>query len=355
MKGRIVPLLAAMKQAGLTHMLVEKPKNIRYLTGYTGEGSLLVSEKRATILTDFRYVEQASIQAPGLGVVRCDSAHPMLGEVKRLLAAEEARKLAVEEDEVTVEAYRRMLTTLSGVELTAAAGMIERLRIIKDSDEIACIRRACEISCAAFDKMLGVMKAGMTEREIQLELDYTMLRLGGEGVAFDTIAAAGANGSLPHATPSDHAVQEGELLTLDFGALYGGYCADMTRTVAFGRIGDELRAIYDTVLEAQARALAVIGPGVVCSEVDRCAREFIDARYPGAFGHSLGHGVGLNIHEQPSLSTRDQRTLAPGHVVTVEPGVYLPGVGGCRIEDMGVITASGFDDFITAPKNLIQL
>ena len=355
MAKRIEALLAAMKQAGLGHMLIQKPKNMRYLTGYTGEGCLLVSETSVIILTDFRYVEQASIQAPGVQVIRYDAAHPRLGEIRQQLVNAGAHKLAVEEDAVTVEAYREMLRSLSGIELTAAGGLVERLRIVKDEDEIECIAKACCISCEAFDKMLGVMKPGMTEREIQLELDYTMLRLGAEGLAFDTIAAAGVNGSLPHAIPSDHVVREGEMLTLDFGALYGGYCSDMTRTVAFGRISDDLKSIYDTVLEAQLASLDKVAPGVVCSEVDRTAREIIDRRYPGAFGHSLGHGVGLDIHEQPGLNSRDQRALTPGHIVTVEPGVYLPGVGGCRIEDTVAITEDGFRNLVNAPKELIHL
>lgn len=355
MGKRIEALLAAMKQAGLGHMLIQKPKNMRYLTGYTGEGCLLVSETGVIILTDFRYVEQASRQAPGIQVIQYDSAHPRMGEIRQQLVNAGAHKLAVEEDDVTVEAYRDMLRGLSGIELTAAGGLVERLRIVKDEGEIECIAKACQISCEAFDRMLGVMKPGMTEREIQLELDYTMLRLGAEGVAFDTIAAAGVNGSLPHAIPSDHVVQTGEMLTLDFGALYGGYCADMTRTVAFGKISDELKAIYDTVLEAQLTALQKVAPGVVCSEVDKTAREIIDKRYPGAFGHSLGHGVGLDIHEQPGLNHRDQRTLTPGHIVTVEPGVYLPGVGGCRIEDTVAVTESGYRNLVSAPKELITL
>lgn len=355
MTNRIEKLLALMKRADMTHVLIQKPNNMRYLTGYTGEGCLLVSAVETVILTDFRYVEQAGRQAPGLRVVRYDAQHPMLSELLALLKAQGAEKLAVEEDDMTVESYRRMKEKLSGLELTAAHGETEELRLIKDEGEIELIAKACAISCAAFDKMLGVMKAGMTEKEIQLELDYTMLRLGGDGLAFDTIACAGVNGSLPHAIPGDHVVQEGELLTLDFGATYGGYCADMTRTVAFGKISDELHDIYDTVLKAQLMSLDMVGPGVVCRDVDRCARDYLDSKYPGAFGHSLGHGVGLFIHEQPGLNTRDERKLAPGHIVTIEPGVYLPGVGGCRIEDTVAIQENGYRNLVNAPKELITL
>lgn len=355
MTKRIEKLLALMTQAGMTHVLIQKPKNMRYLTGYTGEGSLFVSAAEAVILTDFRYVEQAGIQAPGLRVVRYDAQHPMTAQLMDILRAQGASSLAVEEDEMTVQSHRHLAAKLPGITLCDARGLTEELRLVKDQDEIELIARACEISCAAFDKMLGVIRAGMTEKEIQLELDYTMLRLGGDGLAFDTIACAGVNGSLPHAIPGDHVVREGEMLTLDFGATYGGYCADMTRTVAIGRISAELRDIYDTVLQAQLMALDKVGPGVVCREVDRCARDFIDSKYPGAFGHSLGHGVGLNIHEQPGLNTRDERLLVPGHIVTIEPGVYLPGVGGCRIEDTVAIEENGYRNFITAPKELITL
>ncbi len=355
MTNRIEKLLALMKRADMTHVLIQKPNNMRYLTGYTGEGCLLVSAAETVILTDFRYVEQAGRQAPGVRVVRYDAQHPMLSELLAILKAQGAEKLAVEEDEMTVESYRRMEEKLAGIELTAAHGETEELRMVKDEGEIELIAKACAISCAAFDKMLGVMKAGMTEKEIQIELDYTMLRLGGDGLAFNTIACAGVNGSLPHAIPGDHVVQEGELLTLDFGAAYGGYCADMTRTVAFGKISDELHAIYDTVLKAQLMSLDMVGPGVVCRDVDRCARDYLDSKYPGAFGHSLGHGVGLFIHEQPGLNMRDERKLVPGHIVTVEPGVYLPGVGGCRIEDTVAIQENGYRNLVNAPKELITL
>ena len=352
---RVEKLAAMMREAGMTHMLVTKPKNMRYLTGYTGEGSMLIHNGQATLLTDFRYVEMAGIQAPGIDVVKCDSTHPLNGVVKAILAAEDGHALAIEEDRVTVAEHKKLAEALTGVALVPANGLIEKLRIVKDADELACIRKACAISCQAFEKLLGVMKAGMTEREVQLELDYTMLRLGSEDMAFDTIAAAGTNGSLPHAVPSDHVIAEGEMLTLDFGAQYAGYKADMTRTVAFGRISDQLSDIYHTVLDAQLASLAAIAPGKQGRDIDKVARDLIDKKYPGAFGHSLGHGVGLDIHEQPGLNTREERALTPGHIVTVEPGVYIPGVGGCRIEDTVVITDTGYDNLITAPKQLITL
>ena len=195
----------------------------------------------------------------------------------------------------------------------------------------------------------------MTEKELATELDYLMLRGGAERTGFDTIACAGANGSLPHAIPSDYRLREGELITFDFGAVVDGYTSDMTRTVALGKVSDELRAIYDTVLTAQQMALEAIRPGVACNAIDKIARDYIDARYPGAFGHALGHGVGLYIHEQPRLGKGDGTVLQPGHVVTIEPGIYISGLGGCRIEDMAILTSDGYIDPIDAPKQLIEL
>jgi len=197
--------------------------------------------------------------------------------------------------------------------------------------------------------------AGMTERQVQRLLEFEMLELGSEGVAFETIAASGPNGALPHARPSDRVIQTGELLTLDFGATVNGYRSDMTRTVGFGRVSGALREIYETVRAAQQLGLDAVGPEKACREIDRVAREYIDARYPGAFGHSLGHGVGLFIHEQPRLSMNSTDALVPGNVVTVEPGVYIPGLGGCRIEDTVIVTEGGCENTVAAPKQLIEL
>lgn len=355
MTNRIEQMLARMSECGFTHALVQKPQNMRYLTGYTGEGSLLVKATGAVILTDFRYVEQAGRQAPGIEVVQYGSGGRPDELLRDILQREQVSVLAVEEDHLSMRAGLALQRTLGEVELKDLQGIPESLRLVKNEEELSRIRTACGIACRAFDHMLGFIRPGLTEREIQLELDYTMLRMGSEAVAFSTIACAGENGSLPHAIPSDRKVRKGELLTMDFGAQYMGYKSDMTRTIGVGQVSDELKRMYHTVLEAQKRALDLIGPGVRCCDVDKVARDYIDADYPGAFGHSLGHGVGLNIHEQPGLNKRDERMLEPGHVVTIEPGIYIPGLGGCRIEDMGAITADGFDNYITAPKQLIEI
>ena len=352
---RIQAFLDALSVRGLSAALVHRRENMRYLTGYTGEGCLFVSAKARAILTDFRYVEQAARQAPGIPCVRTGAGRSVEALVSELLAGSGADALAVETDFLSHDGFVSLQAALGGARLVSLAGVPEALRVRKDEGEIASIRRAADIACRAFERMLGVIRPGMTEREVAAALDYEMLRLGSEGAAFPTIACAGENGALPHAEPGEHRLQMGELLTLDFGATCDGYRSDMTRTVGIGKVSAELKAVYQTVLDAQLLALEAIRPGAVCGQIDALARDLIDARYPGAFGHSLGHGVGLYIHEQPRLGMGDGTVLETGHVVTVEPGIYISGLGGCRIEDMAILTSDGYINPISAPKHLIEL
>ena len=335
--------------------LIHRPENMRWLSGYTGEGCLFISKDLRAVITDFRYIEQAGRQSPGWAVERTTAERKETDIARSLAAQERVKTLLVETDHLTHDDYCALDAALEGVELVPMKGIPEKLREIKDEDEIACILEASRIASQAFINILPRLHAGMTEIEAKIELEFEMLRLGSEAAAFSTVSAAGVNGSLPHAIASDHVIAEGELLTLDFGATWHGYLSDITRTVAFGKIGPELREIYDTVYEAQTTALEAVGPGKRCCDVDAVAREFIDARYPGAFGHGLGHGVGLLIHEQPRVSPNDQTVLSPGHVVTVEPGVYIPGLGGCRIEDTVIMTSDGYINAMHAPKHLIEL
>lgn len=348
-------LMELLAENGIRAALLSKEENIRYFTGYTGEGDLLLLPGRKIILTDFRYVEQVAKQAPDAECIRTRGGVRPEAEVARILKENGLDTLAYEPYKMTVEEYNVWHNEMPDVKMVSLENKPEYLRRIKDAGEIQSICKAAEIACAAFDDLLGWVKPGMTEKQVQADLDYAMLKRGSEANAFSTIACAGLNGSMPHAVPGQHVIEKGELLTLDFGAKVNGYCCDMTRTIAIGSISDELRAIYDAVLEAQLRALAVVKPGACCRDIDAVARDYLEALYPGAFGHSLGHGVGLFIHEGPGLSTRDTTILVPGHVVTVEPGVYIPGLGGCRIEDMALITEDGYIDPITAPKQLIQI
>lgn len=345
--------IEALRSRGISCALYDDPINIRYLTGYTGEGSLLVLPDRAVIITDFRYVEQAQRQSPFCDLERVGADRGANAILAEALAKAGLHELAIEENIVTVSRLRAMEKALPGVHLTALPETVLEMRTVKDEGELDCIRKALAISCQAFDDLLGVIHAGMTEKRACAELNHFMNLRGSEGNAFDTIVASGVNGSLPHAVPSDKVIEKGDLVTFDFGAKFGGYCADMTRTIAIGEISSELHAIYDAVLEAQLTSEAAVKPGAVCRDIDKIARDQLDAKYPGAFGHSLGHGVGLFIHELPRLSFRSETILQKGHVVTVEPGVYVPGVGGCRIEDTVIVTEDGFENPVTTPKQLI--
>ncbi|MBQ8135931.1 MAG: aminopeptidase P family protein [Clostridia bacterium] len=335
---------------------VTKPANLFYLTGYTGEGVLAVTSRRAVIVTDFRYTEQAAQQAPSFEVEMIERGTPHAALAWRIFEAEGVTDVLYEDDGVTVREFQALQKAMPGAAFRPLQGVPEDMRKVKDEGEIASIRKACAISCEAFQELLTFVKAGMTEKEAQLHLDYTMLSLGADALAFHTIAAAGAHGSLPHAVPSDRVICEGDMLTLDFGARKNGYDADMTRTIAFGEPSAEMKRVYETVLQAQLECEAMLRPGASCREIDAHARRVIDgAGYAGRFGHGLGHGVGIDIHEQPRLSTTSEDLLFPGHIVTVEPGIYIPGLGGVRIEDTCVITEDGFESLVTAPKELLIL
>ena len=353
--NRYARLMAELNKRGIDAALIHRSENIRYFTGYTGEGSVLAAKDGLYIITDFRYIEQAGIQSPASKVVSTRAGHPEKECVKELTDALGVKTMAVESDFISHDDYVALDTHIPFVKLVSLDGIPEELRLIKDESEIECIKKSAAISCRAFENILEKIHPGMTEKQVQIMLDFEMLNLGSEGNAFNTIAAAGANGSLPHAIPSDHVIQTGELLTLDFGAKVNGYCSDMTRTVAFGKVSQELKDIYNMVYDAHMASLNAVRPGMICGDVDKIARDMIDARYPGAFGHSLGHGVGLFIHEQPRVAAGSKTVLETGYVITIEPGVYIPGIGGCRIEDMAILTSDGFIDPVTSPKHLIEL
>ena len=337
-------------------VLIHKPSNIFYLSGYTGEGILAVGEGFQTIITDFRYTEQAERQAPGFGVLMVGKgvSHPMLAA--KVFAEHGIRRVRYEDDEVTVKAFEKIRQEIPGVEFSPLDGAPEKARRIKDEGELKLMEEACDISCRALDQVLGKIRPGMTEKQLQLLLDYTMLELGADSLAFNTIVASGVNGSLPHAIPSDKKLEIGDMITMDFGAKKGGYCADMTRTVALGQPSAEMKKIYDTVLLAQETCEAMLGPGKNCFDIDTKAHRIIDAAgYAGRFGHGLGHSVGIDIHENPRLSQLCHDNLEPGVTITVEPGIYVPGLGGVRIENTCVVTEYGGRTLVHAQKALLIL
>ncbi|MBR5232036.1 MAG: aminopeptidase P family protein [Clostridia bacterium] len=337
-----------------TAALIHNPSNIFYLSGYTGEGLLLVARGLKAVITDFRYVEAAEKQCPGFEVHAISAGVSHVKLAGNLLEKHGIGNLLYEDNVVTVRALRDMEKAMpENMTYAPLNYAVEALRTVKDAEELKAIRHACDITCQAFEYICGYIKEGMTERQVQLALDYKMLELGAQGMAFDTIVASGENGSLPHAVPGDRVLRKGDLITMDYGAKVDGYCSDMTRTVALGEPSDKLREIYNIVLRAQETAQAALAPGKVCSDMDKIARDIIaDAGYGECFGHSLGHGVGIDIHEEPRLSSRSTDVLAPGHIVTVEPGIYVPGLGGVRIENTCVITETGYEALCSASKEL---
>ena len=353
--NRIDRLRTKMREEGLDALIVSSEINQRYLSRYPfTDGLLLITLQRAELLTDFRYAEDAEKKAdPRFTVVTPDDRFGHIGE---FFAAECVKTVGYENKTLSCDEFERTRLDLPGFTFVGIGNMIEVLREIKDDGELEEIARAQDIADAALAHLLTVIKPEMTEIEVALELEFFMRRKGAEGVAFETIAVSGSASSLPHGRPRNVKLQKG-FLTLDFGALYNGYCSDMTRTFSVGAADPEMKKLYNTVLKAQTEALAYLKEGAGCHEADRIAREIIDGEpaYKGTFGHSLGHGVGLFIHESPRLSPKSGGKLVSGNVVTVEPGIYLKGKYGCRIEDMVAITPDGIRNFAHSPKELCEL
>lgn len=337
-------------------ILIHKASNMFYLSGYTGEGILFLGNDIKAIITDFRYIEQAEKQAPEFSVFSINSKVNHINMAAKLAKDYGFDKLYYEDDCITVKDFNEMKTAMQDVSFSSLDSAVEKLRMIKDEKEIDLMEEACRISCQAFDFILGFIKTGMTEKEIQLALNFKMFELGAHSLAFESIVASGPNGSLPHAIPGSRPIQTGDLITLDFGAKYEGYCADMTRTIAIGEPSGELRHIYDTVLSAQMFCQDALAPGEDCRAIDQLARDIIDrAGFGKYFGHGLGHSLGIDVHENPRLSQTSTDRLEPGIVITVEPGIYIPGLGGVRIENSCVITGTGAKSMVSATRELIIL
>jgi Xaa-Pro aminopeptidase len=350
---RLTRLRAVMSEQGLEALLVLRPENRRYLSGFTGStGQLLVTLDEALLFVDSRYTEQAKAQAPQCRIVdwNRNSFAPQLQE----LQGKHAKNVGFEKDFVTFAEYHVFKDSFAGIELVPTAGLIEELRLYKDESELTLLRQAAKIADDAFSYILGVLKPGLSEREVALELEVFMRKAGAKSSSFDIIVASGVRSSLPHGVASDKILEAGDFVKMDFGAYYQGYCSDLTRTVVLGQPSDKQREIYETVLESQLHALANIKPGLTGREADALARDIIVAKgYGSNFGHSLGHGLGSVVHEAPSLARSGDMVLKPGMVVTVEPGIYLPNFGGVRIEDDIFITENGNELLTHSPKALI--
>ncbi|MBB6730541.1 M24 family metallopeptidase [Cohnella zeiphila] len=353
--ARVEKLRAAIQAAGGDAILVTNAVNRRYLTGFTGtSGVVLISSDEAVLLTDFRYREQAPRQAAGFAVV--EHGTDVHADVAGLLRKWGVSKLLFEEKDVSYAAYAAMKEKFAPSELLVSGGAIEKIRMIKDESELAIMQEAADVADRAFTHILGFIKPGVTEAEVALELEFFMRKNGAASTSFDTIVASGERSSLPHGVASDRVVGRDEFVTLDYGAYYKGYCSDITRTVVVGRPSDKHREIYGIVLEAQLHALEQLRPGLTGREGDALTRDIITRYgYGDCFGHGTGHGLGMEIHEAPRLSRMEETILTPGMTVTVEPGIYLPGFGGVRIEDDVVMTDDGIKILTHSPKELIVL
>ena len=334
--GRVVEQL---RERELTALLVTDLVDLRWLTGFSGtNGAALIGADERLFLTDFRYTEQAADQVEGFEIVR--AGRDLLGELAARLPAGHA---GFDDERLTVKEHARLVEKAGdSVELVPAGGLLRELREVKDAAELERIAAAAELATAAFERVVAQGLAGRTERAVALELEHQMRLAGAEDPSFPSIVAAGPHGALPHAEPRDVEIPAGVLVTIDWGARLDGYCSDCTRTLASGPVGQRERGVYELVLSAQEAALAAVEPDAACASVDGVAREIIAAAgYGDRFGHGLGHGVGLEVHEGPRLAKGAAGTLAVDSVVTVEPGVYLPGELGVRIEDLAVVAEDG--------------
>ncbi len=355
---RLGKVRQAMAEKGLDGLVISKPENRAYLSGFTGtSGWLLITPQKAYLVTDFRYTEQAAAQAPAYEVVKQDATVSAQQLIARLCEQERVQKLGYEGDFLTVDDFETYRKLHPGRELVSATGLVEALRMVKEPAEVELMRTAARIADEAWAEILKQIKPGVVERDLAVELEYQMKKRGAEGNAFDFIVASGTRSALPHGVASDKRIEQGDLVTFDFGCVYKGYCSDMTRTVMVGEPTEKQREIYAIVLEAQMRGLAACKPGMTGKELDEVCRSYIREKgYADHFGHGTGHGVGRFIHEGPKVSVRgEQDVLQPGMVVTIEPGIYLPGWGGVRIEDMVLVTEDGCERLSQSPKDLLIL
>ena len=351
----IAKITAQLPEHGLDAMLVTSAPGERYAVGFEGEGWVLVSRDGARYSTDGRYIEAARQQVTGAEIVLTERGQSHLALAREEIRRRGLKRVGFESGRVSADELGRWKDSLP-CELVAAQGLLDGLRAAKDEEELARMRQAQRITDEAFREILNFIRPGLTEQEVAARLVYELLRRGGRRVSFDPIVAAGANGSMPHAVPGETVIQPGMFVTMDFGCVYEGYCSDMTRTVAVGQPTDEMERVYHTVLEAQRAGIAAARAGVTGSEVDRAARQVIQqAGYGSFFSHSFGHSLGLEIHESPNASPSEQTVFPAGAVISAEPGIYLPGKLGVRIEDVLYLTPEGCQNLTLAPKELVIL
>ena len=350
--NQIARIREELLNRGLDAVLVTDEKNQRYAAGFPfTDGAVLVGREKAFLLTDSRYIEAAGQQAEEVEVRLFDKERPLSELLKQAVAETGAQKIAAEDQKLSHAGFLDWEKKL-GLRLEFAGDFFESLRAVKTGEEIASMIRAQRISEQALEELLHILRPGMTEREAAAELVYRMLRHGSEGNSFDPIVVTGSKTSMPHGVPGDKVIQAGDFVTMDFGCLKDGYCSDMTRTVAIGSASDEMKNVYDIVLKAQLAGIAAARAGVPGKDIDAASRRVIaDAGYGEYFGHGFGHCLGLDIHEPPFAGPRGDKPLPAGSVSSAEPGIYLPGRFGVRIEDVMIIRETGAEVITKAPKN----
>ncbi|MFO7772854.1 MAG: Xaa-Pro peptidase family protein [Dehalococcoidia bacterium] len=355
---RLQKLQASLAEKGLDGLLLSRPENLRYLSGFTGSsGWLFISGQHTILATDFRYVQQARGESPGFEIIRTKRE---LGDWFPGLVSDLGwHKLGFEADCVTYDSYQKLSQAIEtrqvNLELVPTSGLVEHLRSIKEPEELELITKAVALADAAFEEAKAVIRPGITEKEAAWEIERLLRREGSEGTPFEIIVASGPNSALPHARPTEKTICAGEPVLLDMGARISGYCSDLSRTLFVGEADKTLREIYDIVLKAQTTAIEGVGSGMKASQADKLARSVIEqAGYGDDFGHGLGHGVGLAVHEFPALGPASSDSLADGMVFTIEPGIYLPGQGGVRIEDMVVLENGKARVLTRAGKGLLS-
>lgn len=355
LQKRLEKLQQKLKQQNIDAVITTHSINRAYITGFYGTaGYAVIMRDHAYLLVDFRYTEQARKQAPNFQVIEYDNN--LYDEMNHIIKTHHVETLGFEDKNITCAQYEIFKQKINVKELIPARDIIDDMRKIKDPEEIRRIQEAARIADMAYEHILTFIRPGQRERELALELEFFMKKHGAQALSFDMIVASGIRSSLPHGQPTDKVIESGELVTMDFGCVFEGYCSDMTRTIGIGYLNEKQKEIYRIVLEAQQAALNFISAGKTGKQVDQISRDIIsNYGYGKNFGHSLGHGVGCEIHEAPRLSSNGEESLQPGMVVTVEPGIYIENFGGVRIEDMVLITEDGIHNFTSSSKELFIL
>jgi Xaa-Pro aminopeptidase len=342
-----------MQKKELEAILIFNPENRQYISGFTGSaGYVLISENAQVFMTDFRYIEQAKKETNGFDIIEISRDNPVTDMLKNYNFV----TLGIEDDYLTYEQFLNFDEKLENTKLIPLEKALTELRSVKTDEEISKIQKAAEITDKAFEYAIEKIRPGLREIEIALDLEYFMKTRGASKVSFDIIVASGQRSALPHGVASEKILEKGDMVTIDLGCIYKGYCSDMTRSFVLGKASDKQKEIYQTVLEAQETALKAVMPGITGKELDGIARKIISNQgYGEFFGHGLGHGVGMEVHELPHVNHLGDVAMKAGMVITIEPGIYLPDYGGVRIEDLVAVTEDGYKLLSNTPKELIEI